>query len=181
MFDQAVRQLGDKPNQRQADQRRLRSAVCHWQHGVLLQYAPLPVPSWRWRFVYSVLAGHSLLQLTEVAVACVLNSNISSVVRAFSAPRQSPLHTFEQPRFTERLAQKIDCPGPHDPLSKPILGECSNEDHRRPVAMSNQVLLQLNAAHAGHLHVRNETRGLAQARRQQELLCRSKRMCRESK
>jgi hypothetical protein len=64
MFDQAVRQLSDKPNQRQAEQRRLRRAVCHWQHSVLLQYASLPAPSWHWHFVYSgwaVLAGRSLL------------------------------------------------------------------------------------------------------------------------
>jgi hypothetical protein len=64
MLDQAVRQLGDKPNQRQAEQRRLRSAVYHRQHSLLLQYAPLPAPSWHWHFVYSgyaVLVGHSLL------------------------------------------------------------------------------------------------------------------------
>jgi hypothetical protein len=38
MMDQGVRKLGDKPNQRQAEKHRLRSAVSPWYHTVLLQY-----------------------------------------------------------------------------------------------------------------------------------------------
>jgi hypothetical protein len=96
------------------------------------------------------------------------------------APHQSPFHTFEPPGIIERLAQETDCPGVHCLLSNLFLGERSNENHRRAVTPSNQALLQLDAAHAGHLHIRNEAGRVAQSRRSQKFLRRSKRICRKS-
>src|SRR5262249_61283944 len=78
------------------------------------------------------------------------------------ATYQRLLHTFEQLRFVERLPQKTDCSGLHRSLSSPVLWKGSNENDRRAVAVSNQVVLQLDTVHTGHLHIRNDAGRFAQ-------------------
>jgi hypothetical protein len=106
--------------------------------------------------------------------------NQSGAILPLTASCQGPLNAFEQLPFVEGLGQKTDRPGPHRPLPNPILGKCGNENHRRGVALSNQLFLQLDAAHNGHLDVGNKTGRIAQSRRQQELSRRSKRVGRKS-
>jgi hypothetical protein len=96
------------------------------------------------------------------------------------APYQRLLHTFEQLRFIERLAQKTDCSGLHRSVSSPVLWKGSNENDRRAVAVSNQVVLQLHTVHTGHLHIRNDAGRFAQSGRGQEFFRRSKRVYRKS-
>jgi 56kDa selenium binding protein (SBP56) len=67
------------------------------------------------------------------------------------ALHQSLLHTFKQSRFIEGLAQETDCPRVNRPLSNPVVRESGNEDDRYAVIVSNQIVLQLDAGHAGHL------------------------------
>ena len=100
--------------------------------------------------------------------------------RRVLARHQSPFQTLEQSRFVKRLAQKTDCPGLHRSLSNPVLGEGSNENDRRSVVVSNQIFLQLDSGHAGHLHIRNDAGRFAQSGRGQECLCRSECVCRKS-
>ena len=79
-------------------------------------------------------------------------------------PPQRPLHAFEQSRLVERLAQKIDCSRLHRSLASPLLREGSNKNDRLAMIVSDQAFLQLEAAHAGHLHVGNDAGRLAQLR-----------------
>src|ERR1700730_15758258 len=96
------------------------------------------------------------------------------------ALHQSLLHTFEQSGFIEGLAQETDRPRIHCSLSNPVMRKGSNKDDRHAVIVSNQMVLQLDAGHAGHLHVGNDAGRFAQLRRRQELLCRSERVYRKS-
>src|SRR5262245_54320484 len=77
-------------------------------------------------------------------------------------PHQRPLHAFEQLRFIERLAQKTDRAALHGSLANGLMREGSNENDRHHVILSDQVFLQFEAAHAGHLHVRNDAGGFVQ-------------------
>src|SRR5262245_59333699 len=112
--------------------------------------------------------GHALSSKSLAPAAGLL---AATPISRIWAPYQRLLHTFEQLRFIERLAQKTDCSGLHRSLSSPVLWKGSNENDRRAVAVSNQVFLQLDAAHAGHLHIRNDARRFAQSGRGQEFFC----------
>ena len=54
---------------------------------------------------------------------------------------QGLLHTFEQSRFIEGLAQETDCPRIHCSLSNPVMRKGSNKDDRHAVIVSNQMVL----------------------------------------
>ena len=107
---------------------------------------------------------------------------ISSATRASRvlAPHERPLHTFEQLRFVERLAQETDCPALHGSLANALMREGSNENDWQAMIVSDQIFLQLDAAHAGHLYIRNDAGGFGQSGRGQEFLCRSERVYRKS-
>ena len=100
----------------------------------------------------------------------LVNTGTSRVL----APHERALHTFEQSRPVERLGQKADCPGSDRAFSDPIIEEGSDENRRHAVPARNQVLLQLDAAHTGHLNIRDEAGRVGQARRKQEFFGRRK-------
>src|SRR6476659_5575428 len=77
------------------------------------------------------------------------------------AVHQCLLHTFEQSRLVERLAQKIDGAGVQRAISHPLVRKGGNENGGDGMAGGYQMVLQFDAAHAGHLHICNEAGGFA--------------------
>ena len=65
-------------------------------------------------------------------------------------------------RFVERLAQETDCPALHGSLANTLMREGSDENDRHAMIVSDQIFLQLDAAHAGHLHIGNDAGGFVQ-------------------
>src|SRR5262249_13795480 len=126
------------------------------------------------------LSGGSGYALSSKSRAPAAGLLADTPISRIWAPYQRLLHTFEQLRFIERLAQKTDCSGLHRSLSSLVLWKGSNENDRRAVAVSNQVVLQLHTVHTGHLHIRNDAGRFAQSGRGQEFFRRSKRVYRKS-
>jgi hypothetical protein len=56
----------------------------------------------------------------------------------------------------ERLAQETEGAGGFDLPAQPLLGKGGDEDHRDGTAACPQRTLQIDAAHAWHLHIRDE-------------------------
>jgi hypothetical protein len=100
--------------------------------------------------------------------------------RPSQLPHQSLLDTFEQPRFIEGLGQKANRSGVHCLLSYPILRECGDENHRRSIAACDQVFLQLDATHAWHFDIGNQTGRVMQPGRYKVFPCRCERVCLKS-
>src|SRR5262249_46098222 len=140
--------------------------------------------SWRWhaafeqrhRFSPTTYGGHT----RAAAFASVSRLLAGTRTGRILARHQSPFQTLEQSRFVKRLAQKTDCPSLHRSLSNSVLWKGSNENDRRAVPVSNQVFLQLDAAHTRHLRIRNDAGRFAQSGRGQEFFCRSERVCGKS-
>src|SRR4030088_3289510 len=95
---------------------------------------------------------------------CAACHAIDRVDYARSTPLQSPINTFDQSSSIEGLAEEANGSGVHRLLPDAVFREGSNEDDRRAVTLRNQVFLQLDPAHPGHLHVGNEARRIAQPR-----------------
>ncbi len=71
---------------------------------------------------------------------------------------QGSLETLDKAIPVEGLGQVTNRPGPKRLRTNPLIGEGREENERHAVALGNQVGLQLDTAHAGHLHIRNHTR-----------------------
>ena len=107
---------------------------------------------------------------------CAACHAIDRVDYARSTPLQSPINTFDQSSSIEGLAEEANGSGVHRSLPDAVFREGGNEDNRRAVTLRNQIILQLDPAHAGHLHVDNEARGVAHPGRLQELVGRRERV-----
>src|SRR5260370_7199256 len=75
---------------------------------------------------------------------------------------QSLIETRNQAFLAERLAQEAECSRVQCPLANALLGIGGHEDHRRAMAIRCQMALQVDPAHARHLHIGNQTSAIAQ-------------------
>jgi len=82
---------------------------------------------------------------------------------------QGGLETLNKAVPVEGLCQKANRPGPKRLRTNPLVGEGRKENKRHVVPLGKQVDLQLDAAHAVHLDIRNHTREVIEAVRLQEL------------
>ena len=82
---------------------------------------------------------------------------------------QGSLETLDKAVPVERLGQVANRPGRNRLRTNPLIGEGREENERHTIPLGKQVGLQLDAAHAGHLDIRNYTREVIKAVRPQEL------------
>ena len=82
---------------------------------------------------------------------------------------QGSLETLDKAVPVEGLGQVTDRPGPERLRTNPLIGEGREENERHAVPLGEQVRLQLDAAHAGHLNICNHTREVIEAVRPQEV------------
>ena len=82
---------------------------------------------------------------------------------------QGGLETLDKAVPVEGLSQVADRPGPKRLRTNPLVREGREENERHAVPLGKQVGLQVDATHAGHLDVRNDTREVIEAVRSQEL------------
>ena len=83
---------------------------------------------------------------------------------------QRGLETLDKAVTVKGLSQVANRAGPKCLRTNPIVGEGRDENERHVVPLGKQVGLQLYAAHAGHLDIRNHTREVIEVVRPQELL-----------
>ena len=82
---------------------------------------------------------------------------------------QGSLETLDKAVPVEGLRQVANRPGPKRLRTNALVGERREENERHAVTLGQQVALQLDAAHAGHLDICNHTREVIEAIRSQEL------------
>lgn len=80
------------------------------------------------------------------------------------------LQTSDKAFCVEWLGQIANCPGRKRLGSDLLIRECREENKRNAVALSAQVILQLDAAHARHLDICNDAREIVLTVRSQEVL-----------
>jgi hypothetical protein len=90
--------------------------------------------------------------------------------------RQGGLQTLNKPVSVEWLRQVAHCSGSDRLRAGPLVRECCEENKWSAVTPVTQGVLQLDAAHAGHLNVRHDTGEIIKEIRLQELLGRCERM-----
>jgi hypothetical protein len=79
-----------------------------------------------------------------------------------------PLDAFPQRRSVEWLGEIRNCALRRYPVKRPAIGKCRNEDNGDVYAGVYQMLLELRAAHAAHLHIGYQTPCLVDKPRAQE-------------
>jgi hypothetical protein len=79
------------------------------------------------------------------------------------------LETLDKAVSVEGLGQVANRPGRKRPRANVLIGECGEKNERNTVTLIAQLVLQLDAAHTGHLDIRNYTREVVNAVRPQEL------------
>jgi hypothetical protein len=110
---------------------------------------------------------------TQSAHACLRCANsLFTVSLSISAavPLECHVEALDKTLLLDGLGQVADCASPKRSRTDALIREGSDEDERQTAPLNKQVSLQLNAAHAGHVDVRNNTRGVAQVARPQEIL-----------
>jgi len=85
-------------------------------------------------------------------------------------PLQSGVEAVDQSFSGEGLRQKTDCSRLQSSRASILDRESRDENERHPVSLGEQVGLQLETAHQGHLNICYHARGVIQVRRPQELL-----------
>ena len=83
---------------------------------------------------------------------------------------QGGLETLDKAVPVEGFGQVANRPGPERLRTNALVGERREENERHAVPFGEQVRLQLDAAHAGHLDICNHTREVVEAIRPQEIL-----------
>src|SRR4029077_17719554 len=83
---------------------------------------------------------------------------------------------FDQRRPVDRLGEKADGSGMQGANPGALFGDRRNENDRQTAVLAAQQVLELDAAHMGHLNVGNHARRLIDLRRFQELLGRCERV-----
>jgi len=89
---------------------------------------------------------------------------------------QRGIEACDQSGTVKRLAQEANCSGPHGLCLDALVREGRDENDRRAASLGEQTALQLNAADAGHLHVGDHARRIADVCGLQEFFGRCKRM-----
>ena len=116
------------------------------------------------RFTRSALVGlHQLFSLDLIFAGLV------------AMPLQDCIEMPDQCCSVERLGQEADRSGIQRPPPPVLIGESRDENDRKATTLGQQVTLQLDTAHPGHLNVRNNTGRVVRLGRGQELLGRRKR------
>jgi hypothetical protein len=82
---------------------------------------------------------------------------------------QRGVETLDKAVNVEGLSQVANRAGPKHLRTNPLVWEGREENERHVVPLGNQVGLQLDAVHAGHLDICNHTREVIEAVRPQEL------------
>ena len=82
---------------------------------------------------------------------------------------QGGLETLDKAVPVEGFGQVANRPGPERLRTNALVGERRDENERHAVPLGEQVGLQLDAAHAGHLDICNHTPEVIEAVRPQEL------------
>jgi hypothetical protein len=82
---------------------------------------------------------------------------------------QRNLETLDKAVSMEGLGQVTNRPSLEGLRTNPLIRESREEYERHPVTLGNQTGLQLDAAQAGHLDIRDHTREVIEAVRPQEL------------
>jgi hypothetical protein len=82
---------------------------------------------------------------------------------------QGSLETLDKAVPVKGLGQVTNRPGPQRLRTNLIIGEGREENERHAATLGQQVGLQLDPAHAGHLDICNHTREVIKAVRSQEL------------
>src|ERR1700722_9503865 len=111
-------------------------------------------------------------------ISCWFRSTILWFIRgrthpgaAFEWPSaQGRFDAVDQDGSSERLGQEADSSSLQRPSADACIGESRNEDERRFVTHGAHPRQKLQAAHTRHLHIGNDTQGLAKVVRLQELL-----------
>jgi hypothetical protein len=85
-------------------------------------------------------------------------------------PFRGCLEPSDKAVSVEGLRQVANRPGRKRSCAYLLIGERGEKNERNTVTLSAQVILQLDAAHTGHLDIRNYTREVLEALRSQELL-----------
>jgi len=80
------------------------------------------------------------------------------------------MKSFDQAFLIEGLAQEAHRPRLHRSRARFLFRKSSNEDDRRTISVSDQMALQLDSAHTGHLHVGDHARRVINQVRLQKLL-----------
>ena len=118
------------------------------------------------------------LTITLDRLVCVVQTQIPLLLTAAwrtSLPGsvvmllQGSLETSDKAVPVEGLGQITNRPGTERLRTNPLIGEGREENERHAVTLGQQVALQLDAAHAGHLDICNHTREVIDAVRPQEL------------
>jgi hypothetical protein len=99
-----------------------------------------------------------------------IGTRAATLVPAFSATPQCGIEAFDERMTVDRLAEEGDGTGRLCTLADSLFGKGGNEDDRYVRTAHGQRVLEFHSAHPGHLHVRNDARGIIQLGRGQELL-----------
>jgi hypothetical protein len=105
---------------------------------------------------------------------------IASLASSAAMSIQGSFDTVDQDGPREGLGQKANGSGLQRSGADALIGEGRDKDKRRIVPLHAHMRQKVQAAHNGHLHIRNDTRQIVQVGRLQELLGRRKRMDRVS-
>jgi hypothetical protein len=81
------------------------------------------------------------------------------------------LKALDEAISVEWFREVANRPGRKRPRADLLIGECSEKNKWNAVTLRAQMILQLNAAHAGHLDVCNDTREVVKPARLQECFC----------
>jgi hypothetical protein len=82
---------------------------------------------------------------------------------------QRSLETLDKAVAVEGLGQVANRAGPKRLRTKPFVGKGRDENERQMTPEGKQLGLHLDAAHAGHLDIRNHTRKIVEMVRPQKL------------
>jgi hypothetical protein len=89
---------------------------------------------------------------------CSASGRVAAKLLAAVASVQRLIETFNQDLPVDGLAQETYCPGLHRSRPNVLFVEGRDENNGRAVTLGNQQALQLDTAHARHLHVSNHAR-----------------------
>jgi hypothetical protein len=103
---------------------------------------------------------------------CAAQNRLFTISLSISAavPLECHVEALDKTVLFDGLGQVADRSSPKRSRTDALIRESSDEDERQTAPLDKRVSLQLNAAHAGHVDIRNNTRGVAQVARPQEIL-----------
>src|SRR5262249_46922479 len=89
-----------------------------------------------------------------------------------SLPSERGIDGVQQSRLAERLRETLDRPRLERAGTDGFVSESGDEDDRNLLPAPRELLLEIEPRHAGHRDVEDQTSGLLDGARRQELFCR---------